>query len=69
MTLLFYLRSSNGSVAPGPIQWYEGGEFSRAEIRKRKKKKFKTTKEIEDGKRLKKRDEEEFLIFFLLDEE
>jgi hypothetical protein len=69
MTLLFFLRSSNGSVAPAPFQNYDGGEwvggYEEPKKKTRKKLKVGTVQELKDNKKLrKKREEEEFLLLF-----
>jgi hypothetical protein len=67
MTLLLFLRSSNGSAAPGPSDWQDDEiDVSR---KRRKKIKVGTIEEIERERLLKRREEEELLLLYLLDGE
>ena len=71
MTLLFYLRSSNDSGNTGatsiePWKWFE--EPKKKKKRARKKLKVGTVEEIEENKRLMKKDAEELMLLHYLDE-
>ena len=66
MTLLFYLKPANEMIV-APHEWDqpEGLYEPYEEKKKRKRYKIGTIKQIEEGKRLSRKDEEEILILFM----